>query len=69
LSDGTVPNLKDPHDHLVFEFAKAALTGAMADPTCNPSTQDRINEVCDFCWHIARTMVRRQPPSDEDTVQ
>lgn len=63
-----LPHLKDSNE-LVVEFAKAALTGAMADPACNPSTQDRINEVCDFCWHIAKTMVERRPPRTEDSLQ
>jgi hypothetical protein len=60
-----LPHLKDPQHDLVVEFAKAALVGALADPTCNPTTQSRVNEVCDFCWHIAQTMVDRRPRNEE----
>lgn len=68
MNDGhSILPLKDSNEQMVVEFAKAALTGAMADPACNPATQDRVNEVCDFCWHIARTMVERKPQMSEPT--
>lgn len=60
-----LPAAKDAAEQMVVEFAKAALQGALSDPACNPATQDRINEVCDFCWHIAKTMVQRRPPLTE----
>jgi hypothetical protein len=53
---------------LMVEFAKAALSGALADPTCNPSSQERVDEVCDFCWNVARSMVERMPPAVDGLV-
>lgn len=59
--DANLPN----RPQLVLEFAKAALQGSLSDPACNPATQERIDEVCDFCWRIAKTMVERMPPFTE----
>lgn len=52
-------------DALVVDFAKAALQGVLADPMCSPKNQERLNEVCDFCWTVALTMVERRPPISE----
>jgi hypothetical protein len=59
----------DDQRALVIEFAKYALGGALKDPTCNPETQERLNEVCDFCWLAAQTMVARMPPMSSERMQ